>query len=299
MLKHALKIVQFIVFGNIFVSLSAASIGMLTLFVFHKSIELNASIILTFFSSLFIYNFQRVYISKEIISKHESLRHHWLRKHKKHVQTLLIIGFLGTLFSLFYIKPIVISLLIPLFLISYYYAVGIPFIRQKTKAKIKLREITGLKIFLVSFVWAVNGVYVTLLQENASFLVNFDAFLVFLAQFCFIFAITIPFDVRDMRYDTMKNIKTIPILLGVSRAKRLLYVILFFSLCLWLIALILVHVGLLESILFILIFSLICLKILNQLNEQKSEYYFAFFVESLPIIQFIIFLIVTILTNYA
>ncbi|MFN3938996.1 MAG: hypothetical protein ACK4IY_00325, partial [Chitinophagales bacterium] len=53
--------------------------------------------------------------------------------------------------------------------------------------------------------------------------------LLFIADFCFIFAITLPFDVKDMQIDLQHNVKTIPALVGADTAYALSLLLLFLS----------------------------------------------------------------------
>ncbi|MEO6305277.1 MAG: UbiA family prenyltransferase, partial [Bacteroidia bacterium] len=54
-----------------------------------------------------------------------------------------------------------------------------------------------------------------------------------LERFIFVFAITIPFDIRDMRSDEEAGLQTIPIIIGEKRAMILanIYIFLFLVIC--------------------------------------------------------------------
>ena len=71
----------------------------------------------------------------------------------------------------------------------------------------------------MALVWAFITVTLPLV-EGRQFLVPTDA-LLFLERSVFIFAITIPFDIRDLKVDQHIEVKTIPSAIGEQGAKRL------------------------------------------------------------------------------
>ena len=79
-----------------------------------------------------------------------------------------------------------------------------------------LRKIPLLKIFVISFVWSASSMLLLILEN--SIIISQNEIIHLLARFLFVFSITIPFDIRDIFYDT-KNIATIPLFFGVKKAK--------------------------------------------------------------------------------
>jgi len=79
-----------------------------------------------------------------------------------------------------------------------------------TKGK-RLRDFAFIKIFLVSFVWALSTGGLVLFGENIS--VSKSLFYS-LSLFFYIMAITLPFDVRDLAIDKELNVSTIPSWIG-------------------------------------------------------------------------------------
>ena len=83
----------------------------------------------------------------------------------------------------------------------------------------RLRDLHYLKIFLIASAWAWLTAAVP--AREAGLLGTFPAWLLIAERACFIFAITLPFDIRDQDIDDFTGVKTIPGTLGVSRAKSL------------------------------------------------------------------------------
>ena len=136
----------------------------------------------------------------------------------------------------------------------------------KTKKSIfRLREIACLKIFLISFVWSASTILLPIIQSANHF--NKNHVLAMLAErFLFVFAITIPFDIRDMQADAKEKLLTIPLLLGKKNAMVLanILLILFAVVCLW-------HYGYHASMWLVLAFLLSALSTLFFVNNKKLQ----------------------------
>lgn len=98
--------------------------------------------------------------------------------------------------------------LAPIALLTLFYS--IPVFGNK-KSIFRLREIPYLKIFLIAFVWASSTILLPIMQSNTVFN-KVDVTAMLAERFFFVFAITIPFDIRDMETDKQAGLKTIPIL---------------------------------------------------------------------------------------
>jgi hypothetical protein len=84
----------------------------------------------------------------------------------------------------------------------------------------RLRDLAYLKIFLIALVWAAMTVGLPYLEVKNSIAIS-SFWLLFIERTCFIFALCIPFDIRDMDWDDQTNVKTIPLSMGVKNAKIL------------------------------------------------------------------------------
>jgi len=118
-----------------------------------------------------------------------------------------VIGFLCTIF---YADPKVLVTLAPIALITLFYSA--PVFKNK-KSIFRLREIPCLKIFLISFVWSASTIFLPIIQSARTF-TKATILVMLVERFLFVFAITIPFDIRDMQADTRQRLKTIPLLIG-------------------------------------------------------------------------------------
>ena len=109
-------------------------------------------------------------------------------------------------------------LLIFLALISFAY--GLPLFTIGGQ-KFGLRNIPGLKPFLITLVWTMSTVLLPILEAQDLHLTTIsmhDTTILIAKRFLFIGALTIPFDIRDLFEDHRLGIKTIPVIFGEKGA---------------------------------------------------------------------------------
>ncbi len=82
--------------------------------------------------------------------------------------------------------------------------------------QVHLRKVTGMKIFVIAFVWAAATVMLPVVSAGRplSKLVWIEG----LQRFFFVVALTLPFDIRDVRFDTYQ-IGTLPQLFGIKKTR--------------------------------------------------------------------------------
>lgn len=166
-----------------------------------------------FFSTLFLYPLHRLIGLHLTIPVAYSQAQKSVSKKPNIARASVIIGFLGTLFYSFHLSIEVIQLLIPLSLVAITYS--LPLIPTNNGWK-RLRDIPGLKIYAISIVVTLTTSSIPLLLIHK--LESIDILLLGIQRFLFILAITIPFDVRDVRIDQKWALRTIPIILGSKKA---------------------------------------------------------------------------------
>ena len=96
----------------------------------------------------------------------------------------------------------------------------------------RLRDLNYLKIFLIAFVWAWVSVVLPALALHLEW--SIPVWILFLERLLFIFAITLPFDIRDLEVDAHNRVLTLPAVLGLKKTRILaagsLFVMLLLSL---------------------------------------------------------------------
>ena len=126
------------------------------------------------------------------------------------------------------------------------------------------------------------------LENNISISQNIVLHLI--ARFLFVFAITIPFDIRDIKFDVLK-LKTIPILFGIEMSKKVALIMLYVYASLELIQHLLITPN--KQIIFSAFLSCIYTQyLIKGSHEKQSGFYYSFWVESCSL-ALLFFLIIT------
>jgi hypothetical protein len=182
-----------------------------------------------------------------------------------------IISILPLLYFIFTqpLSIIIISALIGLITISYSW----PFLWRRSN----LRDITSLKIFVIAFVWSVVTVILPVLPDALTFDINL--IIEFVQRFIFVLVLTLPFDIRDARFDTYQ-LATIPQVIGIKRSR----VFGVFLLSLVVLFEFLKTPLLIDQALILAGISILTAFFVMQSVVKQTQYYASFWVESIPII---------------
>lgn len=225
-LFYTLKVHSFIINSNIYIALAAVALTLASQVQLGIKPEMNAYLAVIFFATLFDYNFHRY---KSINNdpdalKSEKLR--WAAEHPYLLKVLIAISFTGLSISLFFVRTELLYLLAPLAIISLLYSFSFP---GNPKHQLRLMKITGLKTLLIAFVWTSATVLIPVFHTEDS-ISHVNVMLLFAERFAFIFAVAIPFDIRDMESDALALQKTIPIRFGEGNALKISNIALLVSL---------------------------------------------------------------------
>lgn len=171
-------------------------------------------VLLAFCGTLWVYNLHRTIGALMTERKDWPDRFIFFYQFRK-VNVILSILTLVLLFILiwFYLWPLW-SLLIPPALIS------LAYVTPTGNGKL-IRNIPFLKIFLIALTWTWVSILLPNSLNNQYELYSDPLLLIMVERFLFIFAITIPFDIRDAEQDQRESLDTIVKVVGPSRAKYL------------------------------------------------------------------------------
>lgn len=162
-------------------------------------------------------------------------------------------------------------------LATFFYAV--PFVHSKN-----LRNLSGVKIFVVGFVWAGVTVIVPFVASEVP--VSGDVLLTFFQRILIVVALILPFEIRDVPYDSL-NLKTLPQQLGVWNTKILGQLVLMICLVFEFFK----ENSQMAYITSLLIFCVILGWMLIIARADQKRYFASFWVEGLPIIWFLFFVL--------
>jgi 4-hydroxybenzoate polyprenyltransferase len=176
--------------------------------------QVHPYLFIIFFATLFEYNLHRLIT---ILTNPDALndeKHSWVKRYPIHFYALVAISMLGFMVAVALAKREVILTLAPLALITILYSM--PFFKNSIYLY-RLRDIPFLKIFLIAFVWSSATILLPIIQSGQVF-DKTHVGMMLLERFFFVFAITIPFDIRDMEVDRQHGLKTLPLLVGKKMA---------------------------------------------------------------------------------
>ena len=224
-----------------------------------------------FFSTIFAYNFQRLVRLKK---GHEHSYKDWFLINRKSIYFLMFLAATVCAYLFFEFKLITQIAILFTGVLSAFYPFG-------------LRKIPFAKIFIISFVWTFSIMMLLVFENNIP--ISQNIIWQFASTFLFVFSITVPFDIRDIAYDT-QNIVTIPLFFGVIRSKK----IAIFSLliCVIISLFLYIKMTLIMPHLLALIFLYILASIFILKSDTKNgKTYFSFWVESLSIFSYFLLVI--------
>ena len=198
------------IFKHIHVGLAVYALSFITLIQLNIPTDEN---LLNFilFASITGYNFVKYFGLAKF--HHRSLAN-WLRV----IQVFSLICFILMVYYLLKLKFITILIVCLMGLITFFYAT--PFLPKRlfVDNNYNLRTITGLKVYVIALVWTV--VTVTIPIVNTNYPVDFDVMIMSFQRYLFVVVLILPFDIRDLRYDSLK-LATIPQKLGIRNTKFL------------------------------------------------------------------------------
>jgi 4-hydroxybenzoate polyprenyltransferase len=221
-----LKALGFIIHTNILIAFAATALTLATQVQLGMEPRAHIYLALIFLATLLDYNLHRfltIYYKHEAV-KNEKLK--WATEHLYIFIVLIILSFGGLIVVLFLVRSEILYLLIPLALLSFLYSFPLP---GKQKRNFRLLKIPGMKTFLIALVWTGATVLIPVFFENQSF-ANLQITLLLAERFTFIFAIAIPFDIRDLEEDTLSSLKTLPVMLGESNSMKISNIFMLLSL---------------------------------------------------------------------
>lgn len=129
------RISDFILFSNIFIALSAVGLTYSSIQQLQLNTINNSYLLLVFFATLFIYNFQRLFY-KSTNNDSTSTRRIWINKNQHIIKLHTVVGFLGTCITFWYSNHKLVFYLSPLLLLSIIYF--LPFIKLRKHPLSKL-----------------------------------------------------------------------------------------------------------------------------------------------------------------
>ncbi|WP_452221660.1 hypothetical protein [Lacinutrix salivirga] len=262
------QLFDFYINSSIHVALAVYALSNITLLYFN--VETNNSILcFNFFATITAYNFVK-YLG---VAKW----HH--RNMSGSLKAIRLVSIISVVCMLYYMFALQLNTLICVFifaLITFLYAIPLFPKQWYLNTQKNLREVSGVKVYVIALVW--SGVTVFLPLIDASLFVFKVAYVHLLQIFIFVIALMLPFEIRDLQFDSLK-LATIPQKIGVIQTKYFGFVLLIVFNLLELLK----EETLWKHLVIQIIISVIVLIFIVFSEEKQNKYYSAFFVEGIPI----------------
>ena len=275
-MKGLKQILDFYINSSIHVALAVYALSFVTLKKFDIAYDNNV-LCFNFFATITGYNFVKYF---GIAKWHHRSLAGWL----KVIQVFSLFSFVLLCFFAFKLHQESIMVIIVFASITFLYA--IPFLPKKwyLDTQQNLRDISGLKVYVIALVWSGVTVILPLVNNRVAFS---EAVMITIAQnFIMVMALMLPFEVRDLSYDSLK-LATIPQKIGVQRTKILgfMLVLLFYF------SEYLKDNIQSKDLLFQFIVSISLGLFIYFANQNRNKYYTSFWVEALPVFWLLLLLI--------
>lgn len=270
------QIFNFYIDSSIHVALAVFALSWVTLLEFGIPYD-RAVLYFIFFASITGYNFVKYFGLARF--HHRSLTN-WL----KLIQVFSLMCFIGMCYFALKLELISLVVILGFGVVTFLYA--IPFLPNKIlydKHK-NLRNVSGLKVYIIALVWA--GVTVVLPLLNNHVPLDTNVVVTGFQRFVFVTVLMFPFEIRDLNYDSLK-LATIPQQIGIKNTKMVgvLLLMLFF-----LLEFLKPQLNV-EHTVSMLITMFVTLMFLIFANRNQGRYYSSFWVEGIPLVWLLLLLV--------
>ncbi len=201
------RAIDILLYTNIWIAGSASALFVFTHFTLRGSFGNHNLVFLLLTTCTWLYTLHR-FIG---LGKVETFKHGGrFQKIKRNRNIILGVGIISFLISIVLTFTLIIS---QFYVLAVLGILSMLYVLPVFKNGKRLRDINYVKIFIISLVWAGLTVLLPSVQSSG---IGFDLLMIglFLERFLFIFAITLPFDIRDLDVDRMTGVRTIAANIG-------------------------------------------------------------------------------------
>ncbi len=259
------KLIEFLINSNIYISLAGVSLTIATQIQLGMKPTLHPYLFIIFFATLFEYNLHRLITILKNKDALNSPKHKWVQENLMGFYLLVAFSVIGFGIVCFMADIKILIALAPFALLTIFYSVPVYLTKKQV---VRFREIPYLKIFLIAIVWSGTTILLPVIKSGQSFAES-HLWSMLIERFLFVFAITIPFDIRDKEVDTIANLKTIPQLLSEKQALWISNI----ALTLFSVLSIIHYFGLLYIVIPLIISSISTVYFISSQRTKKLDYY--------------------------
>lgn len=291
MKKTLLSAFDFLLFSNLFMALCAVAQSLVTFHLIDTK-PIHTVTGLLFSATLGIYNFSILLSKPKHPEKSPYRRVRWFFAHYRLMVTFTMISLLALIPLFFLLSMESRILLIFLSVLSFCYSLPLFTVGEH---KFGLRNIPGLKPFLITLVWTLSCVLLPIFEAQDMHLADIstrDTTILVAKRFLLIGALTVPFDIRDLFQDRQYGLKTIAVSWGEKNAylfcQILLagYIVLLFMFR---------NNGFNVDFFALAITAVLMGWLIFRSKWEKNEYYYFFYLDGILVLQYIMLAVFTLI----
>lgn len=283
-----LSILDFLLFSNLFIAICAVAQGLITYHLLHAKPD-KYILAIIFFGTIGIYNFSMLLSKPKDPENSRFVRVRWIFAHHRLIISITLISMLCLIpLGLLYLS--IEAKLLMIFTAAISLSYNIPFLTLNNQ-KIGIRNIPGIKLFLIALVWSVSCVLLPVVELEHNYQISIstaETLLLVAKRFLFIAAITIPFDIRDLFQDKLYALKTIPVMLGEKKA----YIFCQVLLAGYMILLLLFRQATMTDIIALALTLFLTGWLIFKANIKKNEYYYFFYLDGTMLLQYLVLVLI-------
>ena len=273
------RAINFVLYSNLWIAMAALAMTWQTQLLFFHHFEVSYLTLFIFVSTLLLYAVHRLVVFQKLKKSPRQARFQVIQSYQAWIVALAGISLVAVLLLFLQLaNHLKILLFVPIVLAAGY---ALPLLPHGKR----LRDLPLLKNALIAGVWTWITVIIPLVEKDL--IHGLPIFLLSLGRFCFIFAISLPFDIRDMEMDRQSGVYTIPLTIGVQNTKIVGIVLNGITfLCAW--GNYVLHYYTLGDCLGISA-SVLCSSLLIwYAHSQMKDWYYAGLLDSMLIVQFLL-----------
>jgi hypothetical protein len=282
--KILFSILDFLLFSNIFIAICAVAQGLVTYYLLKLPADYYVLAFL-FFATHVTYNLSVLLTKPEHPKKSKFKRVRWVFEHHRLMISITMVAVLCIIpLALLYLSMQAKILMAFIGIISLAY--NLPFLTINHK-KLALRNLPGIKLFLIALVWSVSCVVLPIVEAENNYSISItqsETLLLLASRFLLICAINIPCDIRDLFEDKVAELKTIFAPQEKQKAWMFCQALLFIYLILIVFFTKTINLQVIALLASIVVMGWLIFKS----NPKRNEYFYFFYLDGTMILQFLL-----------
>lgn len=206
-----------LIYSNLLIAGGAALVTHETYLLVGGALHWDPLLALVLCATLLVYSLDRLVDASEEDTVDRTERHRWIDRYRRILWGVAVTSAVGAAAATLFVSTDILVALVPLGAVAAAYSLPVVW---GPSGPYRLKDVAGLKIFVITLVWAGATAFLPALQVSGE-LVSTTVVFTVVERAIFIFALTLPFDIRDMERDRASDIRTIPLAIGPDRTRTL------------------------------------------------------------------------------